>query len=78
MIVCSLAEPSDCRTQKFQFSPYQNVGAVAAPIMVEVDARSACATKAQQVMASPKNNLLREGEFVSRYKCEQAGVFTRL
>jgi hypothetical protein len=46
--------------------------------MVEVDARSACATKAQQVMASPKNNLLREGEFVSRYKSEQAGVFTRL
>jgi hypothetical protein len=38
----------------------------------------ACAMKGQAQIADPKKRILRQGEFVARYRCEKAGMFAKL
>ena len=55
----------DCRESKLQFVP-QGLSVYA------------CAMKGQAQIADPKKRILRQGEFVARYRCEKAGMFAKL
>ena len=65
MVLCLLSSPVDCRESKLQFMP-QGLSVYA------------CAMKGQAQIADPKKRVLREGEFVARYRCEKSGMFAKI
>ena len=63
MILCLIANHDQCRESKLQFHAISPY---------------ACAMRAQGEIAHPNKGVIREGEYVARYRCERAGVFARI